>query len=73
MSPLPNDLGQGASGFHGDAAVRVRQLLQQIDTVVPAGADDLAAFAAKYNAMLLKLDNDAGVTDADYVALHAVS
>ena len=72
MSPLPNDLGQGASGFHGDAAVRVRQILESVDTVVPAGTDSLADFATKYNAMLAKLDADAGVTDTDYVALHGL-
>ena len=64
---LPLDLGQGASGFHGDAAVRVRALLNSTDAVV-SGTDDLAAFAVKYNAMLAQLDADTGVNDTDYVA-----
>lgn len=73
---LPNELGDGGSGFHGDAAVRVRAILNSVAT---AGADvaalqdavvDLVALAnelkADHNALLAKLDLDAGVTDTDY-------
>jgi len=61
---LPNDLGQGASGFHGDVAVRVRGVLAaaEVDSAT------LATVVANFNALLAKLDADAGVTDADYVS-----
>ena len=82
---LPNDLGQGASGFHGDVAVRVRQVLASVET---AGADVAALQTAMgevvtlvnelksdYNATLAKLDADAGDTggDSDYAATNAVT
>jgi hypothetical protein len=33
----------------------------------------LVDFATQYNAVLTKLDSDAGVTDTDYNSLHAIS
>lgn len=52
----------------------------KLATVLRQMADDLAAakvayddLATKYNALLAKLDIDAGVTDADYVATVAAT
>ena len=55
VGSLPADLGQGASGFHGEVAVRVRLLLEEH-----------RALTINFNLLLAKLDLDAGVTDADY-------
>ena len=35
--------------------------------------NDLTNLAAKHNALLAKLDLDAGVTDTNYAALHSVT
>lgn len=35
--------------------------------------NDLTNLAAKHNALLAKLDADAGVTDTNYAALHSVT
>jgi len=44
----------------------IRALLASVQT-------DLETLRAKHNALLAKLDADAGVTDANYTALHAVA
>ena len=36
-------------------------------------ADDLAALRVAHNAVVTKLDADAGVTDTNYAALHTVA
>jgi molybdenum cofactor biosynthesis enzyme len=80
---LPNELGDGGSGFHGDAAVRVRAILNSVAT---AGADVAALQAAvvalatlanevkaDHNALLAKLDLDSGVGDTNYGATLTVA
>jgi hypothetical protein len=57
VGPLPAEVGNGGSGFHGEVAVRVRQLLQEHSDLVAA-----------FNLLLAKLDADAGVTDSNYAS-----
>lgn len=62
MTPLPNDLGQGGSGFHGEVAVRVKALLLQAEVLV-----------TNFNDLLVKLDADGALNDSDYAATLTVS
>lgn len=66
---LPKDLGQGASGFHGDVAVRVRAALEAVE-----GAVELAnELRTDFNALLVKLDADTGVNSTDYAATLSIT
>ncbi len=51
---------------------RSQKDLTEIRAMFVAVQTDLAALQAKHNALLAKLDADAGVTDTNYTALHAV-
>lgn len=62
MTPLPNDLGQGGGGFHGEVAVRVKALLIQAEALV-----------ANFNDLLIKLDDDGALNDSNYAATLTVS
>lgn len=51
---------------------RSQKDLTEVRAMFVAVQADLAALQAKHNALLAKLDADAGVTDTNYSALHAV-
>lgn len=80
---ISNELGAGGAGFHGDQAKRVRAVLQSVETAgadvdaLKTAAEDLATLANElrvtHNALLAKLDADAGVTDTDYAASNSVT
>lgn len=63
---LPNSLGFGGTGFHGDDAVALRTTLSSLVTL----ANELKA---DHNLVLAKLDADGGVTDTNYASLHTVA
>jgi phage shock protein A len=75
---ISNELGAGGAGFHGDQAKRVRAVLQSVETAgedvdaLKTAVTALATLANElrtdHNALLAKLDADAGVTDTNYVA-----
>lgn len=54
-------------------SVRSQKDLTEVRAMFVSVQADLAALQAKHNALLTKLDTDAGVTDTNYAALHAVS
>lgn len=80
---ISKELGAGGAGFHGDQAKRVRAVLQSVETAgedveaLKAAVEDLATLANElrtdHNALLAKLDADAGVTDTNYAATNGVS
>lgn len=51
---------------------RSQKDLTEVRAMFVAVQADLTALQAKHNALLAKLDNDSGVTDVNYTALHAV-
>lgn len=63
---LPNQLGHGGTGFHGDDAVRLRTTLSSLRTL---GNE----IKADHNDVLAKLDLDSGVTDTNYAATRTVA
>lgn len=81
--PLSSELGAGGAGFHGDQAKRVRAILNSVETAgtdvdaLKAATEDLATLANElrttHNALLAKLDADAGVTDTNYAATNGVT
>jgi hypothetical protein len=64
MALIPKDWGIGASAHHDSHGVRT-----SLADFARDGNDDMTETRAQFNALLAKLDADAGVTDADYVAL----
>lgn len=65
---IPEQLGFGKTGWHGDESVSLRSSLNSPS--IQALLNDLRT---QLNAALVKLDADAGVTDTDYVALLGVT
>lgn len=63
---LPNELGSGGTGFHGEQSVAVRQALAG---AVTATGD----LETNLNLLLAKLDADGGVGDTDYVSTLGVT
>ncbi len=62
---LPNSLGYGGTGWHGDDAVSTRTTLSKLVTLANEIKTDHAALVAK-------LDLDGGAADTNYAALHGI-
>lgn len=51
---------------------RSQKDLTEVRAMFAAVQADLTALRAAHNALLAKMDTDAGITDSNYAALHAV-
>ena len=63
MAEVPSTFGSGGSGVPpaGSSSPSLKDILWD-------EADDLETVRTKFNALLAKLDADAGVTDVDYAS-----
>ena len=69
MAAIKESFGEGGANLAPGGAAGSPDLA----TALRDMADDLAALRTAHNALLAKLDADAGVTDTNYAALHTVA
>lgn len=69
MSAIPTNFGQGGANLAPGGASGSPDLA----TALREGADDFETLRAQFNALLTKLDADAGVTDVNYSSTLAIA
>ena len=64
MAAIKTNFGTGGANLTPGGSAGAPSLAQALRDV----ADDLAEMKAKYNALLVKMDADGGITDSNYEA-----
>lgn len=69
MATITKEFGQGGANLAPGGGAGAPSLADALRDI----ADDFETFRTTHNAVLTKLDADAGVTDTNYSALHAIA